>query len=239
MKRLPKSAPEGEWDRMIRLPEDADQDAEADRNHQHSRAVLRPPESTPISPARMNDEADEQNQSNRLLLGVLLVVARGCQRYGEPVGDQGGQARSTARSARQASRYEQSRNRGSGQICLRDEAAGAAHVDAGPIVGSVTARGEDDRGWVGQPAKLLGDSEAVDVRQLHVEENEVRMKLLRQLSRRRSPFSASPTTWYPSDSRSVRALARKLGWSSTINTVMPHSLVRPRPLPNTVSHTLS
>ena len=32
-----------------------------------------------------------------------------------------------------------------------------------------------------QPAKLLGDLEAVDVRQLHVEENEVRVKLLRRL----------------------------------------------------------
>jgi len=82
------------------------------------------------------------------------------------------------------SRYEQSRNRGSGQICLRDEAAGAAHVDAGPIVGSVAARGEDDRWRVDQPAKLLGDFEAVDVRQLHVEENEVRAKLSEKASAR-------------------------------------------------------
>src|SRR5438874_6245934 len=36
-----------------------------------------------------------------------------------------------------------------------------------------------------------------------------------------SPFSASPTTSYPSASRSVLALARKLGWSSTIRTVTP------------------
>src|SRR6266550_5308995 len=36
-----------------------------------------------------------------------------------------------------------------------------------------------------------------------------------------APVSASPTISYPSASRSVRALARKLGWSSTIRTVMP------------------
>src|SRR5205823_11252139 len=34
-------------------------------------------------------------------------------------------------------------------------------------------------------------------------------------------FSASPTTSYPSASNSGRAPARKLGWSSTIKTVMP------------------
>src|SRR6185312_13356687 len=43
-----------------------------------------------------------------------------------------------------------------------------------------------------------------------------------------APFSASPTMSYPSASRSVRALARKLGWSSTIRTVMGTvSSVRP------------
>src|SRR6266550_1165896 len=36
-----------------------------------------------------------------------------------------------------------------------------------------------------------------------------------------APVSASPTISYPSASRSVRALARKLGWSSTMSTVMP------------------
>ena len=81
--------PEGERDRMIRLPEDANQDAKADRDHQHSRAVLRPP-GPADQPGEDERRADEQNQSNRLL-GVLLVVARGCQRDGEPVGDQGGQ----------------------------------------------------------------------------------------------------------------------------------------------------
>src|SRR6478672_6201724 len=43
-----------------------------------------------------------------------------------------------------------------------------------------------------------------------------------------TPFSASPTISYPSASRSVRALARKLGWSSTMRTVMRTvSSVRP------------
>src|SRR5881396_2094408 len=43
-----------------------------------------------------------------------------------------------------------------------------------------------------------------------------------------APFFASPTISYPSASRSVRALARKLGWSSTMRTVMPTvSSVRP------------
>src|SRR5207253_2778800 len=38
-----------------------------------------------------------------------------------------------------------------------------------------------------------------------------------------TPSAASPTTWKPSSSRSVRAVARKLGWSSTMRTV----LIRP------------
>src|SRR6478752_698868 len=47
-------------------------------------------------------------------------------------------------------------------------------------------------------------------------------------SRAAAPFSASPTISYPSASRSVRALALKLGWSSTMRTVMPTvSSVRP------------
>jgi len=77
---------EGERDRMIRLSEDADQHAEADPDHQPSRAVLRPP-GPADQPGEDERRADEQNQSNRLL-GVLLVVARSYQGYSEPSGDQ-------------------------------------------------------------------------------------------------------------------------------------------------------
>src|SRR4029079_210667 len=77
---------EGERDRVIRLREDADQDTEADRDHQRSRAVPWPP--GPADQAGQDKRrADEQKQSNRLP-GVLLVVARSRQRYGEPTGDQ-------------------------------------------------------------------------------------------------------------------------------------------------------
>ncbi len=71
------------------------------------------------------------------------------------------------------SRDKKSRNRGSGQLSLRDEAAGAANLDAATVVGTVTARREDDHRPVCELAQLLGDLKAVDVRKLHVEENEV------------------------------------------------------------------
>src|SRR5437868_12523860 len=55
-----------------------------------------------------------------------------------------------------------------------------------------------------------------------------------------SPSLASPTTSNPSASSSARALARKLGWSSTISTLVTYSMVAQRcACIHTASHTLS
>src|SRR2546423_4822854 len=54
-----------------------------------------------------------------------------------------------------------------------------------------------------------------------------------------SPSDASPTTSNPSASSRARALARKLGWSSTIRTLVTFSMVAQRwACLNTANHTL-
>ena len=114
---------------------------------------------------------------------------------------------------------------------------GAALTDAAAVVGPVAARGEDHHRRILELPELVGDCEAVDPRKLNVEQNEVGLELPGG-STAVSPFSASPTTSNPSASSSVRALARKLGWSSTIRTVTPTVSSGGEAIPNTVTHTL-
>jgi hypothetical protein len=82
-----------------------------------------------------------------------------------------------------------------------------------------------------------GDGEAVDPRQLDVEQNEVGLELP-AASTAVSPFSASPTTSYPSASSSV--LARCPEARVVVDDQNCHSPQSrtSTPRPNTVTHTL-
>ena len=107
-----------------------------------------------------------------------------------------------------------------GELGLRDEAAGAAGGDQVAVVGRVAARDEHDRAASCRSGTGgLRDLEAVQVGQLDVEQDDVGVELARPSRAPRRPSSASPTTSNPSASSSVRAVARKLGWSSTMRTV--------------------
>src|SRR5205085_3154389 len=64
-----------------------------------------------------------------------------------------------------------------GDLSLRDEAAGAAAQDALIEVGSVAARGEDDRRGVLGRGQAGGHLEAVDAGHVHVEEHELRLEV--------------------------------------------------------------
>src|SRR3989442_4654597 len=65
----------------------------------------------------------------------------------------------------------------------RDEAGGAAAVDAAPVVGSVPDRRENHERRVLELQQELGDLEAVEIGKLDVEENEIGLELLGGLQR--------------------------------------------------------
>src|SRR5205814_4347659 len=72
------------------------------------------------------------------------------------------------------------------QLGFRNEASSPAARDEGAEVGAVTARDEDD----GRPGAAVreagGDLEAVEVRELHVEEHDLRRELGDRSERRRT-----------------------------------------------------
>ena len=63
------------------------------------------------------------------------------------------------------------------QLGLRDEASRPAALDERAEVGAVAARDEDDGGPAAAVRQAGGDLEAVDVRELHVEQHELRREL--------------------------------------------------------------
>ena len=139
----------------------------------------------PIRPAKMNDQLTNSTERSRDCRGAARGHSSGRQRDGERAGDQ--RSRAEVEPGAPGKRHAMSR----AAIAAPDRSAFGTKPQAPhtlmqrPVVGSVAARGEDDRGRVDQPAKLLGDLEAVDVRQLHVEENEVRAEALAPLAGRR------------------------------------------------------
>ena len=86
---------------------------------------------------------------------------------------------------------------------------------------SVPARGEHDAGDERSRHRAsAGDLEPVHVGELDVEEHERPAAACAPPRSREAPSAASPTTSKPSASSSARAVRRKLGWSSTMRTVL-------------------
>ena len=86
MNRLPKSAPSVYGTGVVRLAETADEDAEADGDHQHPGAVRRAP--CPADQSGENERpADEQSERSRDGR-VRLVITGGDDRDGDPTRDE-------------------------------------------------------------------------------------------------------------------------------------------------------
>ena len=100
-----------------------------------------------------------------------------------------------------------------------NEAASTALLDQPAVVARVAARDEHDGRRAAVEAELPADREAVDIRELHVEQHTSGASS-RTAAIAPAPSSASPITSNPSDWRIARAEARKLGWSSAITTVL-------------------
>ena len=101
-----------------------------------------------------------------------------------------------------------------------DEASRAALGDQAAVVAGVAARDEHDRrrGPV-RASELGGDLEPGRDRAAGRRAGRGPGGARRRAASASAPFFASPTTVNPSHSSSARAVARKLGWSSTMRTV--------------------
>src|SRR5262249_12104232 len=154
-----------------------------------------------------------------------------------PRGRTGGRGKRRAPPAAKRSRHKKRRNRGAGQICLRDEAVSPAETDAGPVVGAVAARGENHDWRILELPELVGDVEAVDSRELHVEQNEVGLKIPGVL------HSRLPVPGLADDVIAL-CLQERPGTGPKARVVVDdqnchnHSLVPRIQRPNTVTHTL-
>ena len=107
--------------------------------------------------------------------------------------------------------------------------ARAAGLDQASVFRDVAARDEHDHATAAVGDEPQGDLESVHVGELDVQKHDLGLEPGDSLQQR-APSSASPTTSYPSVSSSCRAVARKLGWSSTMSTLgMPESWQRAGP----------